>query len=165
MDEPSATAAPPGGDRLRVLLCGAIGPEKGFDVLLGCAWEATRAARALEFVLVGHSSDDARLIKAGVFVTGRFGEEEAVALLRRQGGGLGFLPSVWPETWCYALSALWAAGLPVIGFDLGAQAERIRRSGHGTVLPLGLDAVRINMALLAAGGRLAASQGGMMPGS
>jgi hypothetical protein len=66
----------------------------------------------------------------------------AVSLLR------AFLPSIWPETWCFALSEAWQAGLFTIAFDLGAQAARIRATGRGAVLPLGLPAARINDALL-----------------
>ena len=41
---------------------------------------------------------------------------------------LAFLPSIWPETWCFTLSEAWAAGLYAVVFDLGAQAERMRAS-------------------------------------
>ena len=47
------------------------------------------------------------------------------------------LPAIWPETWCYALSELWMAGLPVLAFDHGAPAERIRRAARGWLVPLG----------------------------
>jgi hypothetical protein len=44
------------------------------------------------------------------------------------------------------------AGLQAACFDIGAPAERIRRSGRGFVLPLGLPAGAINQALIAAAG-------------
>jgi hypothetical protein len=40
----------------------------------------------------------------------------------------------------------------VVAFDLGVQAERIRRTGRGVLLPLGLPPAAINSALLAAAG-------------
>ena len=61
---------------------------------------------------------------------------------------MGFVPSVVPETWCYALSELRCAGLQVAAFELGAQAERIRDVGDGFLLPLGTDAAATNDALL-----------------
>jgi hypothetical protein len=49
---------------------------------------------------------------------------------------------------------LWRAGLRVAAFDTGAPAERIRRTGRGFLLPLGLPAGAINDTLLnAARGR------------
>jgi glycosyltransferase involved in cell wall biosynthesis len=46
---------------------------------------------------------------------------------------LGAVLSIWPETWCHTLTELWAAGVPVVGFDMGAVGERLRRSGAGWV--------------------------------
>jgi glycosyltransferase involved in cell wall biosynthesis len=60
------------------------------------------------------------------------------------------LPSIWPETWCFGLAEAWRAGLRVAAFDIGAPAERIRGTGRGFLLPLGLPAHAINSALMAA---------------
>jgi GT2 family glycosyltransferase len=144
-------SVPPHGDRARICVVGAIGVEKGYDILLAGARDAAERDLPLEFVVVGHTIDDARLLDTGrVFVTGEFRPEEAVDLIRAQDASVAWLPSVWPETWCFALSDVWRAGLHAVAFDLGAQAERIRRSGRGVLLPLGLPPTSINSALLAA---------------
>ncbi|MBN8905686.1 MAG: glycosyltransferase, partial [Rhodospirillales bacterium] len=136
--------------RCRVCIVGAIGVHKGYDVLLGCARDAAARRLPLEFVLVGSSIDDARLIATErVFVTGRFTPEEVLPLIRAQRASIGLVPSVWPETWCLALTELWQAGLQAAAFDLGAPAERIRHTGFGLVLPYGLPPAGINNALLA----------------
>ena len=136
----------------RIAVVGAIGVEKGYDLLHDCAQDAAARGLGLDFVVVGHTIDDARLMRAGrVFVTGEFEPTEAIALIRRQRAALGFLPSVWPETWCFAQSEMWRAGLRVAAFDIGAPAERIRAApGRGLLLPLGLPPAAINNALLAA---------------
>ncbi len=137
------------GGRLRVAVVGAIGLEKGYDVLLACARDARARALALEFVVVGPSIDDERLMRAGpVFVTGDYRDSEVDSLIRAQDCDLGLLPSIWPETWCYTLTHMMRAGLGVAAFDLGAPAERIRRTGRGWLLPLGLPAASVNNALL-----------------
>ena len=134
----------------RVCVVGAIGLEKGYDVLLACARDARARSLPLEFVVVGYTADDRRMLEAGpVFITGEYAEADAASLIREQAAHLAFLPSVWPETWCFALSRAWEAGLAVAAFDLGAQAERIRRTGRGWLLPLGLPARSVNDALLA----------------
>jgi len=103
----------------------------------------------MQYLLVGHSHDDLKLLQTGaISVTGPFENDECVALLRAQDADCGFLPSDIPETWCYVLSELWRAGLPVAAFDIGAPAERIRATGRGTLLPLGLPASRVNDVLL-----------------
>ncbi|WP_287760516.1 glycosyltransferase [Acidiphilium sp.] len=148
-DLPPPRPPAPGAPR-RIALAGGIGPAKGFDVLLACARDAAARALPLSFVLAGTSEDDAALIATGrVRVTGAYEEGEAQALLRDAGAALGFLPSIWPETWCFALGELWRAGLYVLGFDIGAPAARIRATRRGDVLPLGLPPARINDILLA----------------
>jgi glycosyltransferase involved in cell wall biosynthesis len=139
-----------GSGTVRVCVGGGIGIEKGYEQLLACARDAALRRLPLHFALVGYSWGDARLLDTGtVSITGPYRPDEAVALIRAQQADLGFLPSVWPETWSYVLSELWQAGLPVVAFDLGAPAERIRRSGSSAVLPLGLPAAAVNDALLA----------------
>ena len=139
--------AAPDGDRAARRICvpGAIGDDKGFAILLACARDAARRGMDLHFTVVGHTRDDQKLMDTGrVFVTGRYGEDDAIKLIAAQRPDLGFLPSTWPETWCFSLTLLWRAGLWPVVFNLGAQAERVTARGVGTVLPAGLPAGRIN---------------------
>ena len=150
---PAADRRPRDDGRVLVCVVGSIGIHKGYDVLLACARDAMNRNLGLEFVLVGHSIDDRRLMDTGrCFVTGRFDQDEAVGLIARQRANLGFVPSIWPETWCLSLGEIWRAGLSVAAFDIGAPAERIKRTGRGFILPLGLPANAINNALVVAGG-------------
>jgi GT2 family glycosyltransferase len=137
-------------DKPIVCVVGAIGVHKGYDVLLACARDAVRRDLDLEFVIVGHTVDDARLMETGrVFVTGPFKPDEAVDLIAAQNASLGFVPSITPETWCLSLGEIWRAGLFAAAFDIGAPAERIRQTENGIVLPLGLSPDAINNALVA----------------
>ncbi|WP_428488206.1 glycosyltransferase [Rhodopila sp.] len=139
--------------RLLICVVGGIGVHKGYDVLLACARDAVRRDLNLEFVVVGHTIDDERLLATGrIFVTGHYQPDEAVALITAQHARLGFVPSIWPETWCLSLGDIWRAGLPAAAFDIGAPAERIRATGRGFLLPLGLSAGAINNALVVAAG-------------
>ncbi len=148
--KPISTAISRAMGRIRVCVLGAIGLHKGYDILLACARNAEERSLDLEFVVVGTTTDDARMLATGrVFVTGTYAPHEAVALIEAQQPSLGFLPSIWPETWCMALSDLWRAGLPVVAFDLGAPAERIRNTDRGILLPLHLSAGAINDVFIA----------------
>jgi glycosyltransferase involved in cell wall biosynthesis len=141
---------PPGAGNRRVAVIGGIGPAKGYDILMECARDAMRRRLGLEFIVAGASAEDSALMETGrIFVTGPYQEGEATSLIRSVDADLSFLPSIWPETWCFALSEAWAAGLYTIAFDLGAPATRIRATGRGALLPLGLPAARINDILLA----------------
>jgi GT2 family glycosyltransferase/glycosyltransferase involved in cell wall biosynthesis len=138
----------PAPGRRRIITIGGIGASKGFDRLEACARDATARALPLDFIVAGGSADDAKLLAAGIFVTGPYAEGEAAALIAQCRPSLAFLPSIWPETWCFALSEAWRAGLYTVAFDLGAQAERIKATNRGLLLPLGLPVPRINDALL-----------------
>jgi glycosyltransferase involved in cell wall biosynthesis len=154
-DAAIADPTPPARGAKRCLVCvvGAIGVHKGYQVVLDCARDAAERDLPLDFVVVGHTIDDRRLLATGrVFVTGGFAPEEAVALIRAQHAALALLPSIFPETWCFSLAEAWRAGLRVAAFDIGAPAERIRRTGRGLLLPLGLKPAGINNALVATAG-------------
>ncbi len=142
----------PGDGPMRVVVAGAIGLEKGYRMLLDCARDSAARALPLEFVVVGYTVDDAALMATDhVFVTGEFARDEAAALIAAQRAHLAFLPSIWPETWCYALSDVWAAGLSAAVFDIGTPSLRVREAGRGWVLPLGLPAPSVNNVLLRIG--------------
>ena len=146
---PPQIAPPTGAKTVRVGLIGAIGGHKGYQVLLACARDAAARRLPLEFVVIGYTENDKPLLKTGkVFITGRYSETEVPHLLRRERPDMVFLPSVWPETWCYTLDYALATGLPVVSFDLGAIAERLRTAGLGILLPLDLNSRQINDRLL-----------------
>ncbi|OYV33172.1 MAG: hypothetical protein B7Z80_24825 [Rhodospirillales bacterium 20-64-7] len=141
---------PPGRGRRRIVIIGGIGPAKGFDLLIECARDAVARKLELEYVVAGASADDNALLETGrIFVTGAYAEGEAMTLIQSLQSDLAFLPSIWPETWCFALSEAWHAGLYTIAFDLGAQAARLKATMRGAVLPLGLPVQRINDILIA----------------
>ncbi len=161
---PLSNAAPPtlpgtrrphganSASRVRVAVLGAIGSHKGYRILLQCARDAAVRRLPLEFVVIGYTENDRPLLRTGkVEVTGRYVDDEVAHLLRREQPDLVFLPSVWPETWCYALDHVLSAGLPAVAFDIGAIAERLRALGAQTLLPLDLGARQINARLLETG--------------
>ncbi len=145
--EDDAAIPPPPVPRAarRICIVGGIGIEKGYEVLLACVRDAVKRRLNLHFTLVGHSHDDERLLAAGpISITGRYDMDEAESLIRAQAADIAFLPSIWPETWCFTLGHAWRAGLQTVVFDLGTPAERVRRSGWGWVLPLGLPPAAVN---------------------
>ena len=124
-----------------VALLGALGPHKGADLLEQVA--ARLAGSDIALVLIGYAD---RHLHPGwrmpgrLFVHGAFAEGEAAGLLRGYGAKLVLMPSPVPESFSYALSEAWAAGVPVLAAPLGALAERIGAHGGGWLLPGSFDA-------------------------
>ncbi len=50
-------------------------------------------------------------------------------LVEAHGINMFLFPSIWPETFSYVVAEMTALELPVVAFDLGAPAERLR--GYG----------------------------------
>ncbi|WP_322783013.1 MULTISPECIES: glycosyltransferase [Gluconobacter] len=136
------------GQPLRVCVVGGISQWKGYDTLLALAAEIQTHRLPIELSLVGHTHDDDALMALGVRVTGEYREDEVQALIRQQQPDVGLIPSIAPETWCYALGQIWRSGLEAVCFDLGAQGERVNRSGTGLAVPLGMPPFQLAMLLL-----------------
>jgi GT2 family glycosyltransferase/glycosyltransferase involved in cell wall biosynthesis len=145
---------------LRVAIIGAIGPHKGSAVLAAVAKNALDRRLPIEFVVIGYTDRDSKFRNlSNVRITGSYAEEEVQKILLSEAPHLAFLPSVWPETFCYTLSIALAAGLPVAVFDLGAQRERLTelKNARSIILPIELASrpERINDMLLEAAERFA----------
>jgi GT2 family glycosyltransferase/glycosyltransferase involved in cell wall biosynthesis len=134
---------------LRVGIIGIIGRHKGYQILLACARNAQQRSLPIEFVVIGYTQNDRLLLATGkVFITGRYDEVEAPHLIARERLHLVWLPSVWPESWCYSLDYALQAGLPVIAYELGAIAERLRNDAKSELWPLDLSPRSINDRLI-----------------
>lgn len=121
-------SAPVANEPLRILVPGFIARSKGANVLRELA--ATLPATEVQWHLLGDicagSDLPGTVIEHGPYH--RSGLAERVRAIRPHAGAVF---SVWPETWCHTLTEMWAAGLPVLGFDIGAVGDRLRQSNAG----------------------------------
>ena len=84
-------------------------------------------------VVVGELDPNYRLAEPHR-VLGRYVRSDISELARQNGIGLWLIPSVCPETFSFTTREALATGLPVLTFDLGAQAEAVRGAPNGMVL-------------------------------
>jgi glycosyltransferase involved in cell wall biosynthesis len=123
---------------LRVLSMGALSIPKGANVLAALARQAGLMDEPLIFKLIGAGADAEFLRRAGVQTTGFYKLADLDRLIDAADPHIVFLPSIWPETWSFVLSSALRRGLPIVAFDIGAPAERLRALGRGHLLPLEL---------------------------
>ncbi|POZ51990.1 glycosyltransferase [Methylovulum psychrotolerans] len=116
-------------EKLRVVIIGAIGKIKGFEVIMACAKLVQQQNLPIEFIVMGYTMNDLLIKESGVTVTGKYHEHDALATLENLNPHLVWLPSLWPETYSYTLSLAFQAHLPVFSFDIGAIARRTREAG------------------------------------
>ncbi|MEM7719928.1 MAG: glycosyltransferase [Pseudomonadota bacterium] len=115
-----------GGQSIGVL--GGINLAKGGQVLMNLAGTMTR-----RLVVIGEMDGQFRL-HARHIVHGRYACADIGSLAKQYDIGLWLMPSVCPETFSFATHEMLATGLPVVCFDLGAQAEAVRCAANGHVL-------------------------------
>lgn len=138
----------PGSRSLRVGVLGAISAIKGFEKLLDCATDARLRGLPIEFIVVGYTENDARAEQAGITVTGPYDNAAVLEIIDSLDIDVIFLPSVWPETYSYTLSVALRAARPIVVFDVGAAARRIRGLNGHKLVPLHYNGWRINNAIL-----------------
>ena len=100
---------------------GALGREKGADVLEKLATMALSERARFSFKLIGYSY---RQLSA-VETTGPYKVENLMALIEQHEVDLILFPAQSPETYSYTLSHALASGLPIIAPNLGAFPERL----------------------------------------
>lgn len=117
------------GERLRVVVIGAIGKIKGYEILLACAKDARKRDLPIDYTVYGYTMNDVLLRREGVTVTGRYLEQQSDEGLALLSPHCIWLPYAWPETYSYTLSIALRHGRPTFAFDLGAIASRLRALG------------------------------------
>ena len=130
---PARPVAP--GSRRTIVTVGSFSRDKGTPILQAVIDTAIARRLPLDFAIAGPATW--KNPPPNVTVLGPYDRATIDDLLKRVGGQIAFLPSVVAETYMFSLSECVRAGCYPVVFDLGAQAERLRRLGWGTILPLG----------------------------
>ena len=122
---------PAPGERVRVLVPGNISGSKGAGII--AAMQGLDRSGRFDFHVLGTPARQLRslpnVVCHGPYARGRFGE--IVAGINPH---FGVVLSIWAETFCHTLTEMWACGVPVAAFDLGAVGDRIRRHGGGWLI-------------------------------
>ena len=127
------------GPRPVIGVLGNIGQHKGAGVLAALSRQLARS-RTADLVLLGQL-DPAYDLARPARVHGAYSPDQIADLVARYGITCWLIPAIWPETFSFTTHEALATGLPVICFDLGAQAEAVARAqakgAAGAVLALG----------------------------
>lgn len=119
----------------RIGIIGAIGHHKGYYQVLEVAELCQKLSLNIQFVIIGYTQDDVRLSTLNnVEILGKYEDKELIGkILSAQVNAIWF-PAIWPETYSYTLSAALLVGLPIIAFDFGAIARRVRETHQNSIL-------------------------------
>jgi len=117
-------------DIVRVLVIGALSPEKGADILEKVAREISGSA--IEFHLLGYAY---KALDKSVVTHGPYREEEAASLTREIDPHVIWFPAQCAETYSYTLSLARQLGLPVVASGIGAFPERLAGRKSSVLFP------------------------------
>jgi len=120
-----------GDGKLNIAFLGAIGVHKGSLILNAIAKPST----VYKIHLFGFVDENVHSMRH-IANHGRYLRKELPELFKKHSIDLVCLFSIWPETYSYTLTEAIACGVPVIAFDFGAIAERIKKYNLGYVLPI-----------------------------
>jgi glycosyltransferase involved in cell wall biosynthesis len=109
---------------LVVGVIGEISPQKGAQVIEQMVDRIEAQSLDVRVVVLGllHSARKSPRLT----VTGPYRRDDLVDLVEKHGINMLFFASIWPETFSYVVGEMMALGLPIVAFDMGAPAERLR---------------------------------------
>ncbi len=112
--------------KIKVIVPGNISVAKGALLIRKMIEEDKH--NILEFHFLGKVASE--LNGLGIH-HGTYTRDDIVEKIKKIQPHIGVVLSLWPETFCHTLTEMWAAGIPVLGVDLGAVGHRIKQSGAG----------------------------------
>lgn len=132
---------------LHVGVIGRIATHKGAAEVGALARHIKEAGLAFRITIFGNLEHPAPA--SVVSQTGAYAPEALPALCAEHGVNVFWFPSIWPETFSFVLHEMKAMGLPILAYDVGAQADALATHPTGRIMALGARPQEILSALLA----------------
>ncbi len=117
---------------LNIGIVGIIHYAKGWKIVVKMAEIIDKENLDVKITVIGtlpHAPAFRSLI-----ITGPYQVSELPDLIESCRVNVCFLPSIWPETFSYVTSELIQLEMPICCFDLGAQAEKVRKYRFGRII-------------------------------
>eukprot|EP00963_Diacronema_lutheri_P009139 scaffold818_cov388-Pavlova_lutheri.AAC.15 len=114
---------------------GDIGIPKGSRVLHAMSRLVQQAQMSHRVVVLG-LLESSKLLVAPSLVHGGYKLHDLAELTAKYCIDMFLVPSICPETFCFAAHEALATGYPVWGFDLGGQGEALKTASNGFLVPI-----------------------------
>jgi GT2 family glycosyltransferase/glycosyltransferase involved in cell wall biosynthesis len=121
---------------INVAVLGRLAFHKGRDIILGMARYVEQEDNGICIHLFGELILDYKedLSNRHLIQHGKYDKQELPRLFEENGIDIVLIPSICPETFSFVTEEAIQMGLPVMVFDLGAPAERVRCYSKGIVI-------------------------------
>lgn len=84
----------------------------------------------INLIVLGHYNPKIKETK----VIKNYNRNDLPDLIEQNNIDIIFIPSIWPETFCYTAEEAMLMNMPVVCFDIGAHAERIKKYNKGLII-------------------------------
>jgi len=124
-----------------VVFVGRLAVEKGVSLLLDAWTHSSQGDASRELVITGDGPEAAKLRKKAersrhpVRFPGNVDRSEVAGIVKR--ARFCVVPSIWPEIFGLVVIQAFAAGRPVLTFDVGGPGELVGHEHTGLKVPLG----------------------------
>jgi glycosyltransferase involved in cell wall biosynthesis len=131
--------------KLNIGVVGRINAHKGAAIVNQMA--TALDARGMKEQIMIFGALDGRGESSSIVVTGSYKRDDLANLMTKRNVNMIVFTSIWPETFSFVVAEVMSLGLPIICFDLGAPAERVRAYPLGRVVPFSDGATLIEAAV------------------
>ena len=108
------------------------GPDKGCEVLH--SFLEFSKNKDYQIYINGDLNTACKVTASNIHYMGRYQVSRLDQIIMEQGISTVFFPSICPETFSYTVSELIHVGIPLVSFNLGAQAEKIQEYKYGEII-------------------------------
>lgn len=120
-------------ETLNIGLLGVLTKHKGGMIVAELVDKIEKEHLNVKIKLIGTSCVD---IDSPVFSqTGAYTRGAIPRLTLQNDIDIFLIPSIWPETFSYTTEEIMKMGMPIICFDIGAPAERVKKYEKGIIIP------------------------------
>jgi len=121
-------------DKIIIGILGGINEAKGANIIKDLVSYVDDNKLNVKIVVIGQISIP---INSDSFeVTGRYDKKSLPDIVEKLNISKFLIPSIWPETFSYTTDEIMQMGYPLVVFDLGAPAERVKHYELGKVIEI-----------------------------
>jgi len=129
---PSVVVPKKENNTITVGILGAINYAKGSQVIKHLIQTIEKDNLDINIVIVGEMVEN---IKSKHFhATGRYDRNDLPQIIENEQIDMFIIPSIWPETFSYTTQEIMMMEMPLMVFDLGAPAERVKSYSKGYIM-------------------------------
>ncbi len=136
------------GEYLHIGVLGAISEIKGLMWVKKLASYIDENNLPAKVIIIGYTSNDSILVEHScVEISGMYSREDLVEKVEEYSIDVFFMSSTVPETYSFVLTEIVQMGFPIVAFNIGAVAERVKEMGCGKLTQLDAPVEEIYIAL------------------